>query len=73
MSRGSSWPSGGFDFRPMGMSSYAEAMDEIKEEFDTGVWYQSAVSGLWYRNKNSAGEICAVRVDGVTTYREGEA
>ena len=36
---------------------------------DKGTWYQSAVSGFWYQNKDSAGDICAIRVDGKTTYQ----
>lgn len=30
-----------------------------------GIWYQSAVSGMWYRNRGAAGDLAAVRVDGV--------
>jgi len=35
---------------------------------DIGTWYQSAISGCWYQNKDSAGDICAIRTDGVTEY-----
>ena len=31
---------------------------------DDGVWYQSFASGGWYRNRNAAGSITAVRVNG---------
>lgn len=35
------------------------------DSFDSGVWFQSSTSGLWYKVKNAAGDISAVRVDGV--------
>lgn len=36
------------------------------QPFDEGIWYRSAVSGLWYdaKSKDAAGDINAVRVDG---------
>ena len=35
---------------------------------DEGIWYQSAATGLWYQNKAAAGDICAIRRDGITEY-----
>lgn len=37
----------------------------MSAEFETGTWYRSAVSGLWYRNKRAAGDIDAIKEDGV--------
>ena len=42
------------------------------EHFDVGVWYQSAISGLWYRTKGAAGEVSAIRTDGVEEIIEVE-
>lgn len=39
-----------------------------KQNIDHGTWYQSAISGLWYQDKAAAEPVCAVRVDGITTY-----
>ncbi len=36
--------------------------------FNKGVWYQSVVSGAWYRKKEAAGHVCAVRTNGITKY-----
>ena len=36
-----------------------------REDLNSGVWFQSAVSGLWYRNHRAAGSISAVIVDGL--------
>lgn len=33
-------------------------------DFDRGIWYQSAVSGGWYRNYEAGGAISCVRIDG---------
>ena len=33
--------------------------------FDKGVWFQSAVSGLWYQNRDAAGDVRNVKIDGV--------
>lgn len=33
-------------------------------QLDKGTWYQSAVSGLWYENRNAAGDVAAVKIDG---------
>ena len=33
---------------------------------DSGLWFQSAVSGLWYHSRGAAGDVQAVRIDGVT-------
>ena len=30
-----------------------------------GVWFQSAAAGLWYQNKDAAGTLSAVKVDGL--------
>ena len=30
-----------------------------------GVWFQSAATGLWYQNKDAAGTVSAVKVDGL--------
>lgn len=32
---------------------------------DSGVWFQSAVSGLWYQNHRAAGDLRSVKVNGV--------
>lgn len=32
---------------------------------DIGAWFKSAVSGLWYQNHEAAGDIAAVKVNGV--------
>jgi len=37
-----------------------------------GVAFKSPVSGLWYRNKDAAGDIDAVMVDGVRFERKKE-
>lgn len=34
-------------------------------DFNVGLWFQSVVSGLWYRHRESAGDICAWKEDGV--------
>ena len=34
-------------------------------DFDRGVWFRSACSGLWYRCRESAGDIDAWKEDGV--------
>jgi len=44
-------------------------MDKLKPSLDKGTWYQSAVSGMWYRDEEAAGDICAVRINGKTIYR----
>lgn len=33
-------------------------------DYNAGVWFQSAVSGLWYDVRGAAGDIRAIRVDG---------
>lgn len=40
-------------------------------DFNAGVWFQSAASGLWYEVKNAAGGI-SVKIDGATYIREAE-
>lgn len=30
-----------------------------------GVWFESEISGLWYHNEKAAGEISAVKINGV--------
>lgn len=50
---------------PLSQLVYEEGCADI----DCGVWYQSAVSSLWYRNKDAAGEICAIRTNGQTEYQ----
>ena len=39
---------------------------------NAGVWFQSTASGMWYDNPYAAGEISAVRVDGVQFARLGK-
>ena len=34
-------------------------------DFDRGVWFRAACTGLWYRCKESAGDIDAWKEDGV--------
>lgn len=36
-----------------------------QEDNNEGVWFKAAVSGLWYTNYKAAGDVAAVRVDGV--------
>ncbi len=43
------------------------------DKFNIGIWYQSACSGVWYRRKESAGEICAIRTDSKTEYQPDPA
>lgn len=38
-------------------------------QIDSGTWYQSAVTGLWYEDKSAAGDVCAIRVNGITEYQ----
>jgi len=38
------------------------------KDIDSGIWYQSASSGMWYTSKEAAGEVCAIRNDGKTEY-----
>lgn len=33
--------------------------------FESGIWFRSACSGLWYRCKESAGDIDAWKEDGI--------
>lgn len=33
--------------------------------YPSGVWFQSAVSGLWYQNHLAAGDVSNVNIDGV--------
>ena len=33
-------------------------------DFDRGIWYRCAVSGMWYRNYDAAGAVSGVRIDG---------
>ncbi len=35
---------------------------------EDGIWYQSFMSGSWYKNRNAAGSVTAVRVNGETDY-----
>jgi hypothetical protein len=35
-----------------------------------GVWFQSSASGFWYRNYKAAGEILAVKIDGIIYRKE---
>ena len=37
--------------------------------YPNGVWYQSAVSGMWYQNYLAAGTISRVKIDGVVYCR----
>lgn len=39
-----------------------------ERKIDNGVWFRSAVSGLWYQNADAAGAVSEVRVDGVAFY-----
>lgn len=45
--------------------SLAGKMPFVENNMAKGIVFKSATSGLWYENKNSAGEVEAVRVDGV--------
>lgn len=38
---------------------------------EKGIWYQSAVSGLWYQNHSAAGDVAIVSIDGVQFSRAG--
>lgn len=42
-----------------------EADKKRNAKIDSGVWFQSAASGLCYQVKNAGGDISAVKVDGV--------
>ena len=33
-------------------------------DFDKGIWYQCACSGMWYRNYDASGAVSAARIDG---------
>ena len=44
----------------------AKAAPERLNINDVGVWFQSTVSSMWYENYRAAGDIQAVRVDGVS-------
>jgi len=33
-------------------------------DFDKGIWYQCACSGMWYRNYDASGAVSRVRIDG---------
>lgn len=37
-----------------------------RSEFQSGVWFQAAVSGLWYRNAEACGEVVAAIIGGHT-------
>lgn len=39
--------------------------EEVKSDFNSGIWFQAACSGLWYQNHLAAGSVSNVRVDGV--------
>jgi len=42
---------------------------KVSDDINKGTWYQSAASGLWYRERGAAGDICAIRTDGITEYQ----
>jgi len=42
-------------------------------DINSGTWYQSACSGLWYRNHRAAGTVSIIAIDGVRWPVGGEA
>ena len=34
-------------------------------DFNKGTWYQSSISGLWYTESDSAGDVAQIRLDGM--------
>lgn len=42
-------------------------------DINSGTWYQSACSGLWYRNHRAAGTVSLIAIDGVRWTVAGEA
>ena len=42
-------------------------------DLNSGTWYQSACSGLWYRNHRAAGTVSRIAIDGVRWTVAGEA
>ena len=37
----------------------------VTETLDTGVWFRSGCSGLWYADAQAAGSVVEVRINGV--------
>lgn len=44
--------------------AYFDAIQADSKDLGSGVWFQSRVSGAWYRLPEAAGDVAAVMVDG---------
>ena len=41
-----------------------DTVENRPQKIDSGVWFKSAASGLWYQNHQAAGTVLIIRVDG---------
>ena len=46
------------------LTEVAIAPNQSGDKLNTGIWYQAACSGLWYKNPKAAGDIRAVKIEG---------
>ena len=58
-------PEKGTDMTDNAKPAFAGTSAAPCSDFDRGVWFRAACTGLWYRCKESAGDIDAWKEDGV--------
>jgi hypothetical protein len=38
---------------------------EMERDINMGLWFQSAISGMWYHNEKAAGDISSIKLNGI--------